>query len=804
MGAIGISCLNFMNTRQLALFGDTEHAVVAGDTNRFTTAFRTFRNFALKCFLLTPLANQSLQEHRRLARAVKLSYAIIDAAIEAAPATAKIALSNSWGKDSSTILNLMLERMIERRAAGLRILPLIVMTADTSSEFPDMAARMESEGQKLQQFAKRVGLDVTYIVSRPDAHQTLYAQYIGGGAPLPKYANVKSVGSASWCVDRVKTAPLNALLATVSKQSDQIIYCIGTRTDESTRRKANMNRHSAGLPFGLTRMALSGGRFGITPISHWDHEHLQAYLKHSFAVWNWNSFELLKDIYRKGAGADDISQVKQCEISTTADGSLTSACSDLSNARFGCFVCWVRNKALSNYADQVSTYRWFRAAHRLIHNGIRDHHSRKADLLRHGFTGDTAFPKNHLFSWRWMLLCLILRGEKESGTTIISAAIEEAIHGWWARSGIFTLTVDDARRDVERWIATKRLRFCWRASAENYETLSPVLIAGLPAGVYAHLLHRQHKQPLAIANLMPLAEMGSPIYPHLKAYVFRDRNRGGFLTMVTDVPSDMGRKLNTLALNGYQGFVLELIGMRDPTPWEIRLGRNNTVYYRSDPKGLQAQIEELIGCTWQFGHRLPDQGSPQVMAANDLVEVETANTNLRDPCGEHAYADHVYNQHFIAGLKGRCNLATFKVALSLATTAAELSDELTDKHAGAYRAVLKEYRAFMGMLGSEKHHAGTKEARDRIRIAIQRLWQPEDTVETFHGYLRVIRAINTLIRSKAINTELIASLANISRHARYDEAYAMLKLGEIIHLLDIQPATPPDATDLGIHYAQVA
>ena len=731
--------------------------------------------------------------------ALRLSKVMIHAILDSAAADTSVMISNSWGKDSSALTGIYCEVLLERKYLGLSVPSTMVVTADTGSEFIDMQVRTEEENARLTAWAKKHDLPIETHVVRPAAKDGLLANLIGGGRPLPRYSHAKSAGPITWCVDRVKTGPIQRSILLAKGKSAKILHFLGVRTDESSKRAGSIAKHSIGMPFGLTRLASvrrKGGveveivdatRIGVQPIVHFTHEDLTVYMRITMAPWNAFSFESLKEIYRKGAGADDANGAGECRISLTKDGGVSNTCSDLSGSRFGCLLCLQSsNKSLTHYAEKDARYRWIRIAHRYLYNGIRQHQLRMKDFQAAGWTRETLFPKTYLFSWRVKLLALIYRAEITSGFTLIDAATEEAIIQWWHRSGIFTVRPMDIREDVKRWMATGKLTFSYEAAAANYENLSVSLSEGIPGGVYAHALYpTSFVQALHLANLMPLAGRGNGFYPQLKAYLFRDlSSRGGFLTMLTDTPSDMGRRTNTDALNGFSGFALELVGVRDVTPYEHSLLRGRTFFYRQSKGELQARLAQMTGVEWAPGLEVPAATAPaKAKVIMGLHSILLADFNLFDPCGEHALADHIFESHFIATLRGTITADTLRDLTGRVTELVDLSDYLSERHELSRRKVLVRHKELLDRLGSDAMDNGDDTARQTIKVAISEGWDAKDTAKVYLEYVEQMRALHLLISGGAVNTELVNRLAYIARTAIYDPGYAAELMAGLVKLV---------------------
>ncbi len=840
--------------------------------------------------------------------ALDLSRAIVNAIFDLLPHGAKLMLSTSWGKDSTVLVALVIDVMLDRRDANLPTAPVLVMTARTGGDFPDMEQRIDEEMALLVRFAERERLDIKCHITQPAAKNSLLAEFIGGGRPLPKYASSDRVSPVSWCVDRLKTYPIEQTIRIAKGQSTFVAHLIGVRSDESTRRAATMERNRDGFPFGLTSLKMGKAadlhRIGVTPIEHWSHEDLTQFLRQTLPAWDSsitdNSFDRLKAIYRKGATAADLNGMQECRIAFTRDGGTTNACRDLSQGRFGCALCpQAENVTLKEYYRKDPSYRWLVAAHRHLHSGIREHQRRLEDIEAKGFSdpldytlekgtltnvisalsdegraavrtaldstddltrnlitwsygmfgeethdattianladvspdevpglvktarrklaskirqqqrasrfsgpvssemrevaaslrsldgrkvqSSTLFPKNYLFSWRVRLLAFVLRAEIQHGHRLITPEIESAIEAWWGRSGIFTVTVDDIRKDVRAWIITGKLRFSHEEDACNFDNLASTLSEGIPGGIYAKLMFPEtFKQDLHLVNLMPLVKYGNGFYPRLRAYVFRDVARGGYLTMLTDCPSDMGRKVNTGALNGFQGFALELRAVRELTPWEKRLLRERTIFYRHSEAEIMQRIRTLEGKEWHMGLRLTNPH------AHDLAEIVMANVELGICEWDKLFLEHQHQHSFIRNLRGITTREDVLALYDLTATAVSLNEYLEQEHTAAFRSVRKAHADLLADLGSQKY-GGTEMARKAVVAAVKSMWLPETTIEPFKQFIATMRSLNAFVRTGRANTELISELAKIVRYSEMcgDVQYAMSLTDELIERLGL-------------------
>jgi DNA sulfur modification protein DndC len=288
-----------------------------------------------------------------------------------------ILLNSSTGKDSTLMVALYFENARARLMAGKAVLPAIVGISDTGSEFPDMAIRMREEVKTMTECAREMNLPIEVKLVQPPAKSRLLVEIIGGGLALPQLKNGGSSSGfvgASWCLDRVKATPLQTILTDARERFPYFIQCVGVRSAESAKRAATMRKYAEELPLGLTN--LDGGRdsatrLGATPIAHWSDKQLRQWMLEGFAMWDALSNDNLRHIYALGSKPDE--RAGECVLTITKEGAVSNVCSDLSGARFGCWMCLLStNKSLGNAAEQDKRYAPLKA----FHSYLFGHHLR--------------------------------------------------------------------------------------------------------------------------------------------------------------------------------------------------------------------------------------------------------------------------------------------------------------------------------------------------------------------------------------------------------------------------------------------
>lgn len=245
------------------------------------------------------------------------------AAINAVLATAPVCVSWSAGKDSSVVLSLTLEAAGRRRQRGEHLHPIVVMTADTRVESPEVHAYARAELRAVQRFARQHGLDVRTEVTTPRLTES-WALTILSGRSLPSF-----IGGHSDCTSQMKVQPLQRAQKRFDKELPGLVNLLGTRFDESARRAANMRKRQETAEQIWTG---ADGRRYLSPIAYWSTDSVWTYIGTVMAdetLRTYSSFEELHRIYRDASGST-------CVVVAEMAGQVKSKpC----GARTGCWSC---------------------------------------------------------------------------------------------------------------------------------------------------------------------------------------------------------------------------------------------------------------------------------------------------------------------------------------------------------------------------------------------------------------------------------------------------------------------------------
>ncbi|MDF5738981.1 MULTISPECIES: DNA phosphorothioation system sulfurtransferase DndC [unclassified Nostoc] len=233
-------------------------------------------------------------------------------------------LGVSWGKDSSTVLQLVWNA-IAALSPEKRTKTVYVITTDTQVENPVVSAWVRKSLENLKVAAKKQGMPIDPHLLQPVIEDTFWVNLIGKGYPAPR-------NQFRWCTPRLKINPANQFIREIVRANGETILVLGTRKAESSKRAATMKKHQIDrVRDRLSPNASLPNSLIYTPIEDWSNNDVWIYLNQCDNPWGQSNKELFA-MYR-GATADN-----ECPL--VVDTS-TPSCGD---SRFGCWVCTLVNK----------------------------------------------------------------------------------------------------------------------------------------------------------------------------------------------------------------------------------------------------------------------------------------------------------------------------------------------------------------------------------------------------------------------------------------------------------------------------
>ncbi|MEJ8837610.1 phosphoadenosine phosphosulfate reductase domain-containing protein [Ramlibacter sp. AN1133] len=243
----------------------------------------------------------------------------------------------SAGKDSSTVLNLLLSAAAKLKAAGEDVPPIVVTHADTGIENPEMSAYARNEMVQVREFARRRGLEVEIHVSHPNLSDQWATRVIGGRA-LPPFPGTNRDCSTSWKVKpqaKLRKKVLTALRKQCSSAGAEPVVLIGTRYEESDERARRM-RERGESDVEVRRGKDAAGNpshLFLSPVAFWSADDVWEYLGTARAggIESYSDFE---ETFRVYADA----MATSCAVVAEDMAKLAKA-SKACGARHGCSLC---------------------------------------------------------------------------------------------------------------------------------------------------------------------------------------------------------------------------------------------------------------------------------------------------------------------------------------------------------------------------------------------------------------------------------------------------------------------------------
>jgi len=237
----------------------------------------------------------------------------------------------SGGKDSTVVLQLVIEMLLELKKEGQELKQTYVVSSDTTVEMPIIASYLENILESIDIFSQKEDLNISVNLIKPKIEESFFALMIGKGYPAPnKWFR--------WCTDRLKIRPATYFLESLVKQKQSILMLLGVRLDESVSRANSINSRELNFQ-GLSMHDQIPNAYVLSPIKDWTTLEVWKYLNSNSAPWG--SHENMMKLYSKGATMPD---------GTVRDGdadcniALNPEAPSCGKTRFGCWTCTVIDK----------------------------------------------------------------------------------------------------------------------------------------------------------------------------------------------------------------------------------------------------------------------------------------------------------------------------------------------------------------------------------------------------------------------------------------------------------------------------
>lgn len=247
----------------------------------------------------------------------------------------------SGGKDSTTVVQLVVESLLELQGEGINIdKKVYVISSDTMVETPLIISSISIALKKIENFADSNKLPIVTEMVRPAINNTFWVNLIGKGYPVPNQ-------SFRWCTDRMKIAPSNKFITEKVSEFGEAIVLLGVREGESNSRDRVIQSHTIEGKQLMKHQTLSNA-FTFAPIRDFDVDDVWNYLLNNKSPWGGDNEELYK-LYSD-------STVGECPL--VIDSETKEKSGSCGNSRFGCWVCTVvtEDKALTGFVENGETW----------------------------------------------------------------------------------------------------------------------------------------------------------------------------------------------------------------------------------------------------------------------------------------------------------------------------------------------------------------------------------------------------------------------------------------------------------------
>jgi DNA sulfur modification protein DndC len=228
----------------------------------------------------------------------------------------------SGGKDSTVVLQLVVEMLLELQKEKLDTKIVYVVTSDTLVEMPVIENYTANVIKEIQKYVDIQKLNLQTNLITPRVDETFWSLVLGKGYPSPNQW-------FRWCTDRMKIRPTTLFLNNLIGKYSSILMLLGVRSAESESRAKSISLRELNYR-DLTMHEQIANAFILSPVKEWSNEEVWTYLSKNKAPWG--SHDKMMSLYDKGSGEAD------CNIAIHPDA---PSCG---KTRFGCWVCTVVEK----------------------------------------------------------------------------------------------------------------------------------------------------------------------------------------------------------------------------------------------------------------------------------------------------------------------------------------------------------------------------------------------------------------------------------------------------------------------------
>jgi len=317
----------------------------------------------------------------------------------------------SGGKDSTVVLQLVIEMLLELQKEKLNTKIVYVVTSDTLVEMPVIESYTANVIEEIQKYADNQKLNLQTNLITPKVDETFWSLVLGKGYPSPNQW-------FRWCTDRIKIRPTTLFLNNLIGKYSSILMLLGVRSAESESRAKSISTREVNHR-ELSMHDQIPNAFILSPVKDWSNEDVWTYLSKNKAPWG--NHKRMMSLYDKGSGEAD------CNIAIHPDA---PSCG---KTRFGCWVCTVveKDKSMLGMIKNGETWMEPLDKYRTKLKLYRDDKAKRDTRKRDGRRGTGPF----LLEIRKELLSLLLKTEQEVNHQLIKDEEIIQIQKFWDNDG---------------------------------------------------------------------------------------------------------------------------------------------------------------------------------------------------------------------------------------------------------------------------------------------------------------------------------------------------------------------------------
>jgi len=271
----------------------------------------------------------------------------------------------SGGKDSTTVLQLVTEMLLELRTESKNLKKVYIVSSDTGVEMPVIEDYTGNKLIQIENYIKKEKLNMEVHLLKPKVTDSFWTLLLGKGYPSPNQ-------NFRWCTDRMKIKPATNFLKSLTIKNESILMLLGVRSDESQARAQSIEKRDENHR-GFSKHNDIPNAFVYSPIKNWTNADVWTYLSTYPASWGKHNDMMV--LYDKGSGEAD------CNIA------LNPEAASCGKTRFGCWVCTVvsKDKSMENMMRNKGD-EWMEPLHHFRNklDEYRYDHSKRQPRRRNG------------------------------------------------------------------------------------------------------------------------------------------------------------------------------------------------------------------------------------------------------------------------------------------------------------------------------------------------------------------------------------------------------------------------------------